>query len=92
MGLTKKELGEYIASNHNFPKGVGHNIVDDLFKVIANELNNGGEVAIHGFGKFVTSKRSAREGRNPATGAPVQIEAKTMVKFKPSANLKEQVN
>ena len=53
---------------------------------------DGGEVAVAGFGKFSVSERSAREGRNPATGEPIQIAASKAAKFSAAAALKKSLN
>jgi DNA-binding protein HU-beta len=63
-----------------------------VFEAIASELANGGEVAVSGFGKFAVSNRSAREGRNPATGETIQIAASKAAKFSAASALKKQLN
>lgn len=90
--VNKKELGDYIAANHGLTKSVALEVVSDLFSCIAASLQGGGEVNIKGFGKFVTKNKAARTGRNPATGASVEIAAKVAVSFKPSAELKNELN
>ena len=65
---------------------------DAVFEAIASELQNGGEVAVSGFGKFSVSDRSAREGRNPATGETIQIAASKAAKFSAASALKKQLN
>ncbi|HVF79169.1 MAG TPA: HU family DNA-binding protein, partial [Solirubrobacteraceae bacterium] len=68
------------------------NAVDATFDAIASELAGGGEVAVAGFGKFSVSDRSAREGRNPATGETIQIAASKAAKFSAAAALKKRLN
>ena len=58
---------------------------------ITAALQSGEEVTLNGFGKFSRTKRGARTGRNPQTGAPVDIAASTSVKFKASKTLKDAV-
>ena len=69
--------------------------VKDLFTALSNmatsEVKKNGEFTLPGFGKFVKTKRKAREGRNPATGAALKIPAKTTVKFRASKTLKDSV-
>jgi DNA-binding protein HU-beta len=55
-------------------------------------LSRGGEVSLAGFGKFSVSHRSARMGRNPATGATIQIAASNAAKFSAASALKKQLN
>jgi DNA-binding protein HU-beta len=66
--------------------------VDATFDAIAAELAEGGEVAVAGFGKFTVSERSAREGRNPATGETIQISASKAAKFSAASALKKTLN
>jgi len=75
-GLTKRQAGE---------------IFDTLFKCIADELRNGERVQIPKFGSFAIADRPARRGRNPATGASMEIPASRNVRFKPGKDLKETV-
>ena len=60
--------------------------------VVTEELQKGGKVQLVGFGTFEVSKRAAREGRNPQTGASMKIEACTAPKFKAGKALKDAVN
>lgn len=60
-----------------------------LFSMLAESLKKGDSVAIAGFGSFKTVKRAARKGRNPRSGAEIQIPESTAVKFTPSKALKE---
>ena len=66
--------------------------VDVVFDTIAKQLSIGEEVAIAGFGIFKVSKRAARMGVNPKTGAKIQIAASKNAKFKAGKQLKESVN
>jgi len=67
-------------------------VVDATFGAITAELVAGGDVAIAGFGKFTASERSAREGRNPATGDPIQIKASDAARFSAATALKTALN
>ena len=58
---------------------------------VIDTLKKGGTVAFTGFGTFQASKRAARDGRNPATGAALKIPAMTVPKFKPGKGLKDAV-
>jgi DNA-binding protein HU-beta len=76
-GITKKQAGE---------------AVDAATESIADYLKKGERVQIGGFGTFSVAERSARKGRNPATGATIQIAASKNVKFKPASTLKDSMN
>ena len=67
------------------------NVQNVLFSIISNALKHGDDVSVSGFGTFKKVKRSARKGRNPRTGAEIQIPASTTVKFSPSKTLKENL-
>ncbi len=61
--------------------------LDSFTDRVSATLASGGRVSLVGFGTFSTSERSAREGRNPQTGATIQIPAKTVAKFKAGSEL-----
>ena len=91
--VNQHHLSQYIASVHDLPKGKAQDIVTDLFKYLKSELSiNGNEVSVHAFGKFSTKSRAARTARNPHTGEPIQVAAKTAVSFKPAKQFKDEVN
>ncbi len=90
--LNKSELVDVVAGQTGVTKGVAEEVVTAFFGVVQSEAKKGGKVAWPGFGSFSTSKRSARVGRNPQTGAPVKIAASTAMKFTPSSVLKDFLN
>ncbi|MBV9685539.1 MAG: HU family DNA-binding protein, partial [Solirubrobacterales bacterium] len=65
--------------------------VDAFLDTVQDALKRGSEVAFSGFGKFSVSQRSAREGRNPATGETIQIAASRVPRFTPGSSLKKAV-
>jgi nucleoid DNA-binding protein len=67
-------------------------VVDNIFSTITKALKKNESVQIAGFGSFKTAKRDARTGRNPQTGAEIQIAARTVPKFVPGKALKDAVN
>lgn len=67
-------------------------ILDTLGETVAKNLGSGEEVTLPGVGKLKTKAKPAREGRNPKTGEPVQIAAKTVIKFTPASALNTAVN
>lgn len=90
--MTKQELAQKVASDAGINSSDAKSAVDATFDAIATELAGGGEVAVAGFGKFSVSERSAREGRNPATGETIQIAASKAAKFSAASALKKQLN
>lgn len=90
--MTKQELAQKVASDTDLSGTEAKAAVDATFEAIAAELAGGGEVALAGFGKFSVSERSAREGRNPATGETIEIEASKAAKFSAAAALKRALN
>lgn len=66
-------------------------VVDTVFSAITDSLKKNEPVQIAGFGSFKTAKREARTGRNPQTGAQIQIEARMVPKFVAGKALKEAV-
>ena len=90
--MTKQELAQKVASDAGIPQSQAREVVDATFQAIADELAGGGEVSVAGFGKFSVSERSAREGRNPATGEAIQIAASKGARFSAASGLKKQLN
>jgi DNA-binding protein HU-beta len=90
--MTKQELAQKVASETGLSAGDAKNAVEATFDAIASELAGGGEVSVAGFGKFAVSARAAREGRNPATGATIQIAASNAARFSAASALKKQLN
>ena len=66
--------------------------VESLLSNICRSLENKQDVRLSGFGTFKRIERKARNGRNPKTGAPLEIKPSTKVKFLPGKNLKEALN
>ncbi|MDH3539433.1 MAG: HU family DNA-binding protein [Acidimicrobiia bacterium] len=95
--MNKTEMAKKLASKVDISQAKAQEVVDAIFDttpgkgIIAVELDAGREVSVAGFGKFDTKFRSARQGRNPATGATIQIAAKTYPVFKASKGLKDRV-
>ena len=90
--MTKAELVQQAASHTGLSNADAKGAVDATFDAIAAELAGGGEVAVSGFGKFSVSERSAREGRNPATGDPIQIPSSRAARFSAASALKKALN
>lgn len=70
-------------------KTAAASVVKDVFIAVLEAVQNGDEVRVHGFGTFSVGERAARMGRNPQTGAALQIPASKVLKFKPSKSTKK---
>lgn len=90
--MNKAELIDAIASDANLSKADAKRALESLTSNVTTALKKGDKVALIGFGTFSISARSARTGRNPQTGATIQIKAKKVAKFKAGAALSEAVN
>ncbi len=90
--MNKQELIESIATSTGLSKADAGRALDAAFEAITGSLTKGDRVAVPGFGTFATSRRAARTGRNPQTGAAIKIKARTAVSFKAASKLKEAVN
>jgi len=89
--MNKTELIDAVAADSGLSGADARRAVESLLGTIEGALKSGGEVAITGFGKFSVVHRSARQGRNPQTGATVQIAASKAPKFTAGAALKGAV-
>jgi DNA-binding protein HU-beta len=90
--MTKNELADKVAEQTGLPASQVRQALDATIEAVSNELAAGGEVALAGFGKFSVSHRAARDGRNPATGAPLRIAASKAAKFSAASALKSRLN
>ena len=90
--MKKAELVEAIAAKTGLTKADANRALEATFEVITKALKKGERVPVAGFGTFNFSKRKAREGRNPQTGATVKIPARKAVTFKAGTALKDAVN
>jgi len=89
--VTKSEFVDQVADRAGLSKKDASDAVDAVLETIEGALRRGSEVTFSGFGKFSVSQRSAREGRNPATGERIQIAASKVPKFTAGAGLKKAV-
>ncbi len=89
--LTKAQLAEELFDNIGLNKREAKDMVDAFFTLIAQELANGNDVKISGFGNFQLRSKSSRPGRNPRTGEMIAIEARRVVTFHASHKLKAVV-
>ena len=91
MSLTKADIVERVYKEAGFSKKEAADLVDLVFKVIKDTLSKGEKVKISGFGNFSIRDKATRVGRNPQTGAAMDISARRVLTFKPSQVLKEDV-
>jgi integration host factor subunit beta len=90
--MTKADLIEEVSTLAEVTRKDGEVIVETIFDSIVKSLRAGDKIEIRGFGSFRTRQRKARVGRNPKTGARVEVPAKKIPFFKPSKELKDLVN
>lgn len=81
--MNKQQLIDNVAEQQGLTKTQAKSVVESVLDNIKSGVLVNGKAQFAGFGTFSKVSRKAREGRNPATGAPVQIAAKEVVKFKP---------
>ncbi|HVA80451.1 MAG TPA: integration host factor subunit alpha [Candidatus Binataceae bacterium] len=90
--MTKADLVDLIYERVGSSKKEACEIVEAVFAIIKDGLRVGDRVKISGFGTFVVNHKHARRGRNPQTGAPITIDSRHVLSFKPSQVLKDRVN
>ena len=90
--MTKADLIEEVARVVEFTRKESEIIVEAIFDSVVNALREDDKIEIRGFGSFRTRQRQSRIGRNPKTGARVDVPAKRVPYFKPSKELKDLVN
>lgn len=95
--MTKDDFAAKLAKKTDISKTKAHDVIDAIFStapregIIAVELDAGRSITITGFGTFDTRHRAARRGRNPQTGAPIQIPEMTVPSFRAGKGLKDRV-
>lgn len=90
--MNKAELISAMAKKTDLSIKSSGDVLNALTEIISNELANGGSVQLVGFGTFETRKRAARTGRNPQTGAVLNISESTVPAFRAGKSLREEVN
>ena len=90
--MNRSELVAAIATSADITKADAERALNGTLEAITDALSKGDKVALIGFGTFSTTKRAARDGRNPQTGKTMKIKAKTVAKFKAGAKLAAAVN
>jgi DNA-binding protein HU-beta len=92
MSMNKQDLIDTIAAEAGITKTAAEAALNAFTGSVTATLQEGGRVAIMGFGSWETANRPARTGRNPQTGAPINIAAATVAKFRSGKALKEALN
>ncbi len=92
MALTKDHLMTSIHKKLGLPKSKSVKLVESLLETMKMKLEFGEDVLISRFGKFCVKSKSARRGRNPATGEDLMLGSKRIITFKCSPVLRDKVN
>ena len=92
MTLTKKAIARSIQQEIGVPFNQAYQLVETTLGIIKTTLAGGEDVLVSGFGKFKVREKSARKGRNPATGEAMMLKPRKVVTFQCSGNLRERLN
>jgi DNA-binding protein HU-beta len=90
--VNKSELIEHIALQSDISKAAATRALESIIGAVKSTLKKGNPVSLVGFGTFAVTKRAARLGRNPRTGAALKIKAAKVPKFRPGKALKDALN
>ncbi len=90
--MNKSELIDAITADTDLSKAAGGRVLDAFIGAVTRALKDGESVSLVGFGTFSVKARAARTGRNPQTGAAIQIAAANIPSFKAGKALKDSVN
>jgi len=90
--MNKSELIDAVADAAGLTKADSSRALDAVISAVSGAMGKGEQVSILGFGTFLVRHRNARVGRNPQTGAEIQIKAANVPAFKPGKALKDAVN
>ena len=90
--MNKASMIDKIAEDAGITKTAASKAIESMIEGVANSLDRGERVTLVGFGTFTATERKARTGRNPHTGATLQIPAKRIVRFRASKELEEKMN
>ena len=89
--MTKSQIVSYFAGKFELTKKTASGIIEEVAALAVFETKKAGSFTIPGIGKLVLVKRKARMGRNPATGEPLKISAKTVVRMRVATAAKEAI-
>ncbi len=89
--MTKADLISFVAKKANLTAKAAKDAVGAVFGSISDSLKKGDKVVVTGFGTFMVRTRAARKGRNPQTGAPINISARKTPGFTAGKALKKMI-
>ncbi len=92
MTLTKDDIADSIYNQCGFSRIKSVRLIETILEMLKSSLESGEDVMLSRFGKFSVRKKSARRGRNPATGKDLMLEARRIVSFQRSPELKGKLN
>lgn len=92
MAMTKANLVSVVSETCSFNMHVSTEIVEQVFQILKETLENGEKIKISGFGNFVVRQKKPRKGRNPQTGEKMIISGRRVLTFKPSVKLRKALN
>jgi integration host factor subunit alpha len=90
--LTKARIVENLLAKKLFTKTVSAQIIETLFELLKQSLEQGDDVLISGFGKFSVQEKNQRRGRNPQSGETIMLPPRKVVTFKCSGILRDKIN
>ena len=89
--ITLKQMAAELAESHEMPRKQAEAVLGDLMALATRHLQNGDKIRLTGLGILQVQNRPARMGRNPGTGAPIEIKASKKIAFRAAKELKEAV-
>ena len=92
MTLTKDALVNEVAKANGYPRNRSVELIETFLEIIKSKLISGEDVLISGFGKFCVKEKRQRRGRNPYTGEGMMLDARRVVTFKCSGQLRDKIN
>ncbi len=90
--MTKVDIISSVYEKVGFSKKEAVRVVETIFDIMKESLERGEKIKISGFGNFIVRKKRTRRGRNPQTGDDIEISARSILTFKPSQVLKNDLN
>ena len=92
MNVNKDHLINHLHRNHDLSREESSTTIEALLEIIKHTLESEEDVLISRFGKFIVKEKTSRRGRNPQTGSDLFLDARRIVTFKCSKNLREKIN
>ena len=92
MSLTKDDIVKALTKEIGYLLNQSVELIETLLELIKSSLASGDDVLISGFGKFCVKEKRQRKGRNPATGEEMMLDARRVVTFKCSGQLRKRIN